>query len=154
MKRVLILTIITAVIIFAGCQPTPDAQRNAMSNKNVKETKEFVPPADGKISEKQAETYIAVAKDLNNAIMEQVEIMQEFYDKYSISGKEEIETLKDNEDAMAEWDDIIKIWEAKEANVYTKHNISSAEFDWIASALIDEQNADVQKKIEKALMGE
>lgn len=151
MKRTVIITAIMAAILFAGCQPTADAQRNAMNNSTADKADKFIPPADGKISEKQADTYIKVAQDLNNAILEQVEIMQEFYDKHSISGKEEIERLKDDRAAMDEWDDIIKIWEAKEAAVYKKHNITSEEFDWIASALIDEQNAEIQKKIEKAL---
>ena len=154
MKKIFFITIIMTVLILTGCQPGSAAERMNMNDSKEIHMVKFTPPADGLITEKQSDRYIAVAKDLNNAIMEQVNIMQDFYSKHGISGKEEIETLKDNEGAMKEWDAIIKSWENKEKTIYEKNKMSSEEFDWIAASLIDEKNKAIQQKIEKQLMGE
>ncbi len=143
------------MIVLSACQPTVSNNKvNTETNKVVvnEETKStYTPPADGLITEEQANRYIKVAKAFNNAILEQVKIMDDFYKKYDIAGKEEIEKLKDNKEAMDEWNSIMKAWDEKEKSIYKIYNMTSDEFDWIASALIDPKNSKIQQKIAKAL---
>ncbi|MDY6787878.1 MAG: hypothetical protein SVK54_07120 [candidate division WOR-3 bacterium] len=157
MKRITITAIIILTVFLAGCEASSDAERTALGKKNDKEMvreEGFQPPADGRISKPQADKYIAVAKRLNQAIEEQIVIMQEFYNEYNIEGKEEIESLENNEEAMARWDEILKEWEAKEAKIYKEEGLSSDEFDWIASALIDDKNKAVRLIVQQELSPE
>lgn len=155
MKKYIPILIIASIILITGCQPSGNAERTQLGESIVEITEtKFTPSANGLITEKQADKYILIAKALNEAIWEQVDIMQKFYDKYNISGKEEIVTLEKNEKAMAEWDNIIKKWGTSESNIYKKIGMSSDEFDWVAASLIDKKNAVIQQKIEKALTTE
>ncbi|MFO8062458.1 MAG: hypothetical protein R6U31_05980 [bacterium] len=157
MKRIIITAIIILTVFLAGCEASSDAQRNALGKRNDKEMvkeESFTPPADGKITKPQADKYIAVAKRLNQAIEEQIVIMQEFYEKYDIEGKEEIESLENNDEAMERWDEILKEWEAKETRIYKDEGLSSDEFDWIASALIDDKNKAVRLIVQQELSPE
>ncbi len=152
MKKYITILIIAFIILITGCQPSGNAERTQLGKSIVEiaETK-FTPSANGLITEQQADKYILIAKALNEAIWAQVDIMQKFYDKYNISGKEEIVTLEKNEKAMEEWENIIKKWEVSESNIYKKFGMSSDEFDWVAASLIDKKNTEIQQKIEKAL---
>ena len=156
MRRVFLLIIIF-IVLFVSCQPTTKANTNTVNTEtnkiavNEENESTYTPPANGLISEEQANRYIEVAKAFNNAILEQVQIMDEFYKKYNIAGKDEIDKLKDNKEAMKEWNNIMEKWNEKEQSIYKKHNMTSDEFDWIASALIDPKNAKMQKKIADAL---
>ncbi len=152
MKKYIPILIIASIILITGCQPSGNAERTQLGESIVEITEnKFTPSANGLITEQQADKYILIAKALNEAIWEQVEIMQKFYDKYNISGKEEIVTLEKNNKAMEEWDNIIKKWETSESNIYKKIGMSSDEFDWVAASLIDKKNTEIQQKIEKAL---
>lgn len=155
MKKYIPLLIIVLIIFVTGCQPSGNAERTQLGESIVEITEtQFNPPANGIITEQQADKYILIAKALNKAIWEQVDIMQKFYDKYNISGKEEIITLEKNEKAMKEWESIIKKWEINESNIYKKIGMSSDEFDWVAASLIDKKNTVIQQKIERALTAE
>ncbi len=155
MKKYIPLLIIVLIVFVAGCQPSGNAERTQLGESVVEITEnKFNPPVNGLIAEQQADKYILVAKALNEAIWEQVDIMQKFYSKYDISGKEEIVKLETNKKAMEEWDNIIKEWEKTESNIYIKIGMSSDEFDWVAASLIDKKNTAIQQKIEKALTSE
>lgn len=154
MKRIFaIIFIIIAVMLITGCEPSENAKNIANPQENMEDVQmqAFTPPADGMITPVQADKYIQVAKDFNSAIMDQVKIMDDFYKKYSITGKEEISKLEGNDKAMEEWENIKGLWTKKEVKIYSDNNMTSEEFDWIAQALIDPKNSDIQKKIEKAL---
>ncbi len=152
MKRTFALILLLALIILiTGCEPSENAKNISNPQPADNNLAAFIPPADGLITETQADKYIQVAKDFNDAIMEQVKIMDEFYTKYSITGKEEISKLEGNEKAMQEWEGIKNLWTEREQQIYVNNKMTSQEFDWIAQALIDQKNAGIQKKIEKAL---
>ena len=149
MKKLLFILSIVLMLLLNSCQPSQSAK--IQKENEMKKAEQFTPPADGKITDRQVEKYILVAKALNNAIAEQVVKMNDFYKKYDITGKEELGKLKDNKKAMDEWNKLMANWEKTEEQVYKKYKMSSEEFDWIASALIENKNIPAQKKIEEAL---
>ena len=150
----LIITIIFALFVIT-CQPSGSAEDYMGKGKEKEQiAKTYTPPKDGKITEAQAEKYIKIAKAFHDMIMEQIGIMEEFYQKYDITSKDEIDKIQSNPKAMEEWEKIILRWEENESKIYIDYKMSSDEFDWVASALIDDKNKEIQQKIQKALEGE
>lgn len=152
MKKALYI-VFAAALLFAvfGCEPSDSAKKFEKENKE-KEYAEFIPPADGKITSEQKDRYIAVAKELTAAVEAQRSVIQEFNKKYGITDEADLGKLeKENPMAMEEWQNIGYQWTAKEMEIYRKNSLSQSEFEWIASALTEELNTDVQKEVEKAL---
>lgn len=153
MKKVFYI-LFASVMLFSlfGCEPSDSAKKFDKKDTEKKEYVEFTPPADGRITAEQKDRYIAVAKDLTDAVEKQRSVIQEFNKKYNISDEAGLSALeKENPKALEEWQNIGYQWTAKEMEIYRKNKLSQSEFEWIASALTEELNSDIQKEVEKAL---
>lgn len=152
MKNIISLLMILVLFSVFGCTPSDSAT-------NLKETEmataEYVPPADGKITEEQMTRYIATATEMSKELNLISEKMQAFKAKYGITDDAQMDDLsKVKAGAKEEFEAILKEWEQKEKDIYSKNKMTPSEFEWVAAGLTDPLNTDVQKKVEKALSGE
>lgn len=150
MKKILFFTMVIFLII--SCTPTDNAKdigKRVQKEETVNNV--YTPPADGKISPEQMEKYIKVAKELTLEIEKMSQKVEEFKKKYNLSD-EDMENLdKKGDKIKQEFEGIKSNWEKIESEIYKKNNITPEEFEWIAAALTDSVNREVQKKVEEAL---
>jgi len=152
MKNMIFVLMISALLFAFGCTPSDSAA-------NLKEGEamnaEFTPPADGKITEEQMNRYIATANEMSTELNIISEKMQTFKAKYGIKDETDMEDLsKFGPGAKEEFESLMKDWEAKEKEIYSKNKMTPSEFEWIAAGLTDPLNTEIQKQVEKALSGE
>ncbi|MDI6701123.1 MAG: hypothetical protein QME48_07875 [bacterium] len=151
MKKIFFAILISLLII--SCTPTDNAKdigkREMKEEVNPKSS--FAPPADGKITEEQIGKYINVAKELTTEIENMSKKVEEFKKKYNLT-EDDMENLdKKDEKIRKEFESIKSNWENIEQSIYKKYNISQDEFEWIAAALTDSVNSEIQKRVEKEL---
>ncbi len=136
------------LLIATGCSKK---QENA---KKVAATGSFKAPANGKITKDMAEKYVAVSKALNKAVFEQSKKIEAFRKRYKLT--EDMTELLDSTYikthpvTVKEWKRLNKEWEKKQNEIYKNIGMSEDEFNWVAGALIEEKNADMQQYITKA----
>lgn len=136
--------ILAFIFIFLACQTQPAKPK-------------FVPPKDGKITKDMADRYVKAAHYLEQAIKEQGKIVEDFRKKYQEILSPDLTELADtaflrkHPEVKSEWDAIQKRIEEIEKEAYEKAGITAEEFDWIANALIEEKNKEIQKYVEEQL---
>ena len=144
MKRWLYLVV---GLLLLGCEVT-EAPKPAREEK-------FVPPEDGRITEKMMNRYINASRYLLETIMEHERSIDRFIEQYGLS--ESLSELADsvyrkaNKDVVDAWDQLTKDWGESEKNAYKKAGITEEEFNWIGGALTDPLNKDIQEKIAEEL---
>ncbi|MDI6840770.1 MAG: hypothetical protein QMD71_07995 [bacterium] len=120
-----------------------------------KAAKEFKPPADGKITQEMASSYINASKYLMDAIARHEKEVQEFTKRYNISsGLDELSDsiyCSEHPEVMRSWNRLQERWKDSELKAYEKAGISEDEFNWIGGALTDTVNKDMQAYIAKQL---
>ncbi|MEO0288951.1 MAG: hypothetical protein ABIN00_04895 [candidate division WOR-3 bacterium] len=150
MKKILFFTLV--IFFMASCTPTDNAKdigKKVQKEETAKNV--YTPPADGKITPEQMEKYIKVAKELTLEIEKMSQKVDEFKKKYNLSD-EDMENLdKKGDKIRQEFEGIKSNWEKIEREIYRKNNITPEEFEWIAAALTDSVNSEVQKKVEQEL---
>lgn len=152
MKNIFAVLFIAIILFTFGCTPSDSAKNLGGENGQVEA---YTPPADGKITEEQMNRYIATANMMTKELMVTSEKMMAFKAKYGIKDETDLENLdKFGAGAKSDFEAIMKEWEEKEANIYKSNNMSPSEFEWVAAGLTDPLNAEIQKKVEKALSGE
>ena len=138
---------LVALLLLFGCEVTEGPRASSV--------KKFVPPEDGRITEKMTDAYIKSSKYLLEAIKGQEKTIEKIVQKHGLSP--DLSELSDslfvnkNKDVIRAWDEITKRWEEDEKNAYKKAGITEEEFNWIGGALTDSTNIDMQKKIAEAL---
>lgn len=150
MKKIMFFTMVIFFIV--SCTPTDNAkdigkkvQKGEISNKI------YTPPADGKINQEQMEKYIKVAKELTIEIVKMSQKVEDFKKKYNLSDDDMENVDKKGDKIKQEFESIKSNWEKIENEIYKKNNITPEEFEWIAAALTDSVNIEVQKKVEQEL---
>ncbi len=148
MKKYLFI-ILAALLIVGGCSKKKE---NTKTQKTS--TSSFTPPADGKITKDLADKYVAVSRALNKAVFEQSKKIEAFRKRYKLS--EDMTELLDSTYikthpvVVKEWNSLNKEWEKKQDEIYKSIGMSEDEFNWVAGALINKNNADMQAYISKA----
>jgi len=143
-----LLVLFGVLLIATGCSKK---QGNA---KKVASSSSFKAPADGKITKGMAERYVAVSKALNKAVFEQSKKIEAFRKRYKLT--EDMTELLDSTYikthpvTVKEWKGLNKEWEKKQNDIYKSIGMAEDEFNWVAGALIDKKNADMQQYITKA----
>lgn len=121
-----------------------------------KSKKSFVPPADGKITNEMVDRYVKASQALMEAIKVHTERMNKFRESYGFQDSDLIRFTDstyrvEHPNVIREWDKLQERWKQEEQKAYRVAGISEDEFTWIASALIDTINSEIQKDIEKRL---
>ncbi|HID93988.1 MAG TPA: hypothetical protein EYP60_07815 [bacterium (Candidatus Stahlbacteria)] len=117
--------------------------------------KSFTPPANGKITEEMATKYVKASQALMEAIKVHTERMNKFRERYGLDS--DLRELTDSTyraehpEVIRAWDKLQEKWKQEEDKAYRIAGISEDEFTWIASALTDTINSEIQKEIEKKL---
>jgi len=119
-------------------------------------TKRFTPPADGKITNEMVDKYVKASQALMEAIKIHTERMNEFREKQGLQDSDLIKLTDstyraEHPNVIREWDRLQETWKQEEKKAYRIAAISEDEFTWVASALTDTINLEVQKEIEKKL---
>jgi len=152
MKNMVYFLMILELLFLFGCTPS-DSATNLKKGESSIET--FTPPADGKITEEQVNRYIATASEMSSELSIISEKIKALKVKYGIKDDVDMEDMsKLGPGAKEEYDAIIKNWEVKEKEIYSKNKMTPSEFEWIAAGLTEPQNTEIQKRVEKALSGE
>ena len=139
------LAALAVCLLLAGCG----------ENKPREEAKKFTPPADNKITQAMADTYVKASKFLIEGIKKQEEAVKQFTKRWNLS--EDLSELSDstycNEhpEVKRAWDRIQGQWDRLEKDAYEKAGISEEEFNWVGGALADTLNVDVQNWVQQQL---
>jgi len=148
MKKYLFI-ILTALLIVGGCSKKKENAKTQRTGTSL-----FTPPADGKITKDMADRYVAVSRALNKAVFEQSKKIETFRKRYKLS--EDMTELLDSTYikthpvVVKEWNSLNKEWEKKQNEIYKRIGMSEDEFNWVAGALINKNNAEMQDYISKA----
>lgn len=118
--------------------------------------KSFMPPANGKITYEMADKYVKVSQALMDAIKIHTGRMNKFRERHGLKDSDLIKLTDstyraEHPNVIREWDKLQERWKQEENKAYKVAGISEDEFTWIASALTDTVNSEVQKEIEKKL---
>lgn len=146
MNKVSLILLILVLVFSFGC---------GEKTGNTEEVKPFTPPADGKITEKQKDSYIKASTALKGAMDSYSLKIKEFVNEYKV--KEDLSQmsdtifLKEHPEIKKAWDKLSKEWIEMQNEAYKVAGIIEDEFNWIGGALTDTINAAVQKEVEKAL---
>jgi len=143
-KEVSMKKLLPFIFILLACQTQPAKPK-------------FTPPKDGKITKEMADRYVKAAHYLEQAIKEQGKMVDEFREKYKDLLSPDLTELADtaflrkHPEVKQDWDAIQKRIEEIEKEAYERAGITAEEFDWIANALIEEKNKEIQKYVEEQL---
>ncbi len=135
------------LVLFIGCEVT-EGPRQVVD-------KGFIPPENGRITEKMANSYIESSKFLLESIKNHEKSITEFAERYNLS--QDLSELADSsyrekhKNTIKAWDELVKSWENIEKEAYKKVGISEEEFNWIGGALTDPINKDIQDMVAKQL---
>ncbi len=146
MNKVSFILLILVLVLSFGC---------GEKTGNTEELKPFIPPADGKIAEKQKDSYIKASIALKGAMDSYSLKIKEFVNEYKVqedlTQMSDTIFLKEHPEIKKAWDGLSKEWIEMQNEAYKIAGIIEDEFNWIGGALTDTINAAVQKKVEKAL---
>lgn len=131
-----------AVLLIIGCKGNTPKQ-------------EFKPPADNKITQDRAESYVKASGFLMDAIKRQEDALQKFIKRWSLSN--DLSELSDSSycekhpEVTKSWARLQDQWRRAEIAAYGKASLSEDEFNWIGGALADTVNAGIQIWVQNQL---
>lgn len=153
MRRLSFLFFLCLCLLIAclGCQQNGEEQPGQVEPTSTR----FVPPADRKIVEEQADRYIEAAKQSQLVILDFQKKRRAFEEKHNLSpDQSELEDtlfLKEHPQVKEEAVVLQNWFQAQMDSVYIRSRISDEEFTWVGGALGDTINRGIQKKVETAL---
>lgn len=138
-------------LLLVGCATRQETVSQDTSGVLALEDTIFVPPEDGKITQKQAEAYVKASVLITRAIQENVRQLEELASRQGVGEDSSVLTsstcLDQRPHVRREYEEIGDTLGSRTQEAYRSAGITEEEFFWIDGALTDPANKTVLKEV-------